>query len=133
VVSIWDHHFTYPKTIQSSQTNEHKKNSCKLEVVIGVHYGFTNSHTKKPTKLYNLQRCQNPRIVPTSNFCINKLLNWKPNFPHHIKGILPAIARMLPHMENYAKCKTFGRTLWPPIPSWLLVDCTTWICTIPRN
>ncbi len=58
MVSIWDHHFTYPKTIQSLQTNEHKKDSCKLEVVTSVHYGFTNSHTKKTNKPLQIANCK---------------------------------------------------------------------------
>jgi hypothetical protein len=67
----------YPFGITISLTQKlskvHKQMNTKGIVV--NHYGFTNSHTKKPTKLCNLQGCQNPRIVPTFNFCINKLLN----------------------------------------------------------
>ncbi len=88
---------------------------------------------KKPTNLCKLQGCRNPRIGPTSNFCINKPLNWKPKLPHHMKGIMSTIVQMLPHRENYAKCKTSGKTFLPPIPSSLSIDCGAWICKMPSN
>jgi hypothetical protein len=47
-----------PKIVQSLQTNEHKRDSCKLEVVSNVHYGFTNSHTKKANKPLQIETCE---------------------------------------------------------------------------
>ncbi len=50
--------------------------------------------------------------------CELKPNNLKHKLPHHIKDDMLAIAQMPLHMENYARCKIYGKTLWPPNLGW---------------